>query len=377
MNLKERVINIFRGKPVDNMVFSPRIYYWYMVNKLYKRFNPSKSHAIPKKYFKKSQLEIHEMLKSSPRYCEETLYLNLLETRFKPEAEIRIKTKRGGKKDEFIKYYFTPLGNLREVSSIGGGLGGHLTEYPIKTIEDIKIMRYILENSEIHFSNENFLKAEKLFGESGVVSTYLGRSPYQKLILEYMGFSRTILFLKRYPQEILDFIHFLSLWDNKMFDEIARSPLQIVNFGENIDANLSSPPYFKKYLVPYYEQRVNQLKKAGKFCHIHMDGSIKNLLPFLSELPFDGYEALTPFPQGDVSLEEIKKAIGEKILLDGIPSILFLSEYSCEQVQKFTLKVLDLFSPRLILGVSDEFPPNGDIKKLEQISKIVQEYGLK
>ncbi|MHA1762979.1 MAG: uroporphyrinogen decarboxylase family protein [Promethearchaeota archaeon] len=376
MNLKERVINTFRGKPVDKIVFSPRIYYWYMKNKLYKRFNPSKNNKIPQKYFKKSQLDIHEMLNTSPRYCEETLFFDLLETRIKPEAEIQIKTKRGAKKDEIVKDYITPIGNLREVSSIGGGLGGHLTEYPIKTIQDIKILEYILENTEVKFSNENFFKAEGLFGDMGVVSTYLSHSPYQKLILEYMGFFRTILFLKRYPQKILDFMHFLSLWDDTMYEEIAHSPLKIINFGENIDANLSSPPYFKKYLIPYYEERVNQLKNAGKYCHIHMDGSIKDLLPFLSELPFDGYEALTPLPQGDVSLEEIKKAIGEKILLDGIPSILFLSEYSNNYLKKFAIKILNLFAPRLILGISDELSPNGDIRKVEFLSTIVEEYKM-
>ena len=105
-----------------------------------------------------------------------------------------------------------------------------------------------------------------------------------------------------------------------------------------------------------------------------MDGSLKDLLPYLADLPFDGLEALTPKPQGDVTLEELQEAIGNKILLDGIPSVIFLPQYSLSYVKDFTRKILDMFSPNLIVGVSDEMPPNGDMRKLEIIGKMVKQY---
>jgi hypothetical protein len=376
MRLKEIILNTFSHKKIEKIAFSPRIYYWYLVNKLFMKYRSKKNFPdnIPLKYLNKSQLEIYEILNACPRYCFETLYINLLESKLKPDSDIRIKTIRGQKRDELIQIFNTPIGNLKQVSAVGGGLGEHLIEYPIKTIDDLKIMRYILENTELSFSDKNYKKAEQFFGDRAVVSTYTLHSPYQKLIIEYMGFSRAILFLKRYKNQIEEFMSFLEKWDDQMYKSISNSPLKIINFGENIDANLSPPPYFEKYLFPYYEKRINQLKKSNKFCHIHIDGSLKDLLPYLSQLPFDGYEALTAQPQGDVSLEEIKHAIGNKILLDGIPSILFLPEYSNNYLEKYTIKVLELFSPNLIIGISDELSPNGDIKKVEMVSKIVEKF---
>jgi hypothetical protein len=270
--------------------------------------------------------------------------------------------------------YKTPLGNLTESIAIGGGLGGHYTEFPIKTIEDMKIMRYILENSKVRFLENNYLKAEEQLGDLGVVSTYLYSSPYQRLVKTTMGFVRTVIFLKRKPDEMEKFMLFLEEWDDNMYDIIVNSPLKIINFGENIDANLSPPPQFEKYLIPYYEKRVKQLHQAGKFCHIHMDGSLRDLLPYLADLPFDGLEALTAKPQGDVSLEELKASIGDKVLLDGVPSILFLPEYSNEYLREYTQKVLEMFSPNLILGVSDELSPNGQIRKIEMIADIAKNF---
>lgn len=376
MLLKEIILNTFAHKKIERIAFSPRIYYWYIVNKLFKKYKLKKNipDNIPFKYLNKTQLEIYDILNASPRYCFETLYMNLLESKLKPDSEITINRIRGQKSDEVIQVFKTPLGKLKQVSAVGGGLGEHLIEYPIKTIDDLKIMRYILENTELSFSDKNYKKAEQLFSDRATVSTYTLHSPYQKLIIEYMGFSRTILFLKRYKNQIEEFMSFLERWDNRMYKIISNSPLKIINFGENIDANLSPPPYFEKYLIPYYEKRLNQLKNSKKFCHIHIDGSLKDLLPYLSELPFDGYEALTAQPQGDVSLEEIKDAIDNKVLLDGIPSILFLPEYSNAFLEKYTSKVLKLFSPNLILGISDELSPNGDIKKVEIVSKIVEKF---
>jgi uroporphyrinogen-III decarboxylase len=163
-------------------------------------------------------------------------------------------------------------------------------------------------------------------------------------------------------------------WDDKMYKVLINSPIQIFNFGENIDSNLNSPKLFRRYLIPYYNKRLEQIHASRKYCHIHMDGSIKALLPLLDEVDFDGVEAATPLPQGDVTLKELKDALGEKILLDGIPALLFLPNSSPRTLEKFTNKILKVFSPNLILGISDELPPSGDIERVKRISEIVKEY---
>jgi hypothetical protein len=193
-------------------------------------------------------------------------------------------------------------------------------------------------------------------------------------VTQFIGFTKLIILLKRVPSKLENFMKFLEQWDDQLYDQLSKSPLEIINFGENLDANLSPPPYFEKYLLPYYEKRVKELHQSGKYCHIHIDGSLRDFLPYFENLPFDGLEALTAKPQGDVSLEEIKESIGNKILLDGIPSILFLKEYSYDYVREYTHRVLDLFSPRLILGISDELSPNGDIRKVEMISEIINKF---
>jgi len=367
--LRERVMNTFARKKIDRIVFSPRLYYWYYGNRLWRlpKSDINYKGTIPKYILGKSILGIFDYLEASPRYVIENFYLPIIW----PWKQRRYVHFRWGKDNDGseIRVYKTKLGNLYQKTR-----GGHLVEYPIKTVHDMKILKYIFEHMKFHFSPPIFNLAEKIIGDRGVVGTYFARSPYMSLITEYMGFERTIINLKRYPNEMEDLMNFIADSQDDMYDTLCKSPIKILNFGENIDCNLSPPRYFEKYLIPYYEKRVKQFHRKGKYCHIHIDGSLQSLLPYLEGLPFDGLEALTAKPQGDVTLEDLQNSIGNKILLDGIPSVLFLPQYSFKFVKEYTYKVLEMFSPNLILGVSDELPPNADFRKLLMIASIVKKY---
>ena len=244
VTLRKEILNTFLKKPHE-IVFSPRLYYWYFGNKIYSKLRKNFSSRVPAQYYGKKQLDIYKELSISPRYSEETIYLPLYSTNIEPISKIKVYKERGIKKGETITIHKTPHGTLKQVESIGGGLGAHKTEYPIKNLEDIKIIQYILENTEFVFLKGNYEEADKQFADLTVTSTYLSKSPYQKLVTELMGFTRTILFLKKYPSQIENFMAFLEDWDDEMYKQIANSPLKIVNFGENLDSDLSPPHYFK------------------------------------------------------------------------------------------------------------------------------------
>jgi len=367
--LRERVLNTFSRKKTDRIVFSPRLYYWYYGNRLWRRprTDSSSGGTIPKQILRKSLLGIFDYLEASPRYVTENFLLPIIWP-WKQRRYVRVRWSKD-RDGTIITAYKTKFGNLYQKSR-----GGHLVEYPVKTVNDMNILKYIIEKSKFHFSLPVFNIANKLIGDRGVVSTFYARSPLMSLIIEYMGFERTIINLRRYPNEMEDLMNFIDIKQDDMYETLCKSPIKILNFGENIDCNLTPPKYFEKYLIPYYEKRVKQFHREGKYCHIHMDGSLRDLLPYLEGLPFDGLEALTAKPQGDVTLRELQKSIGNKILLDGIPSILFLPQYSSKYVKEYAYKVLEMFSPNLILGISDELPPNADFRKLEIIADIVKKF---
>jgi hypothetical protein len=97
---------------------------------------------------------------------------------------------------------------------------------------------------------------------------------------------------------------------------------------------------------------------------------MKPLLPYLQLCPWDGIEAATPVPQGDVTLAEIEQGLGDQILLDGIPALFFLPSFAEDDLIHCTKEVIERFHPRLVLGISDEIPPDGDIERVRMVGEL-------
>ncbi|TFG25455.1 MAG: hypothetical protein EU529_01070 [Promethearchaeota archaeon] len=372
-NFSELILHIFEHKPIDRIIWQPRIMYWYFSNQV-DRLTPEKYQSVeqfvPKEYIGKSIKEVYKDINASIRYPEETFGFVLFNEGKKANHQIRIKKIRSKDKRHVMKT-ITPVGEVSQIIK-----EGRILEFPVKKIEDLKVIKYIEEQTDFMFNEFMYEKAKKEMQDFGIPTSYYFRSPYMKCVLSYLGLERTIIYLRRYKTEMEDFFHYLEELDLSKYKRvITKCPLKLLNFGENIDHNISPPPYFEKYLLEYYETRVKLLHNVNKFAFIHIDGSFKHLLPYLPSMSFDGYEALTPPPQGDVPIESIAKTIGEsgKILLDGIPATLFLRNFEESKLIDKTKKILELFSPNLILGISDELC-HGDGRRLKTVSRIVDKF---
>ncbi|OQB36545.1 MAG: hypothetical protein BWY06_02763 [Candidatus Latescibacteria bacterium ADurb.Bin168] len=256
-----------------------------------------------------------------------------------------------------VRLWETPLGVLTEVEGKTAE-SSLLTEFPAKSIADLRIVRYTLEALNFEFSEERFREAEKLVGDRGVGTVFNLRTPLMRLFIEFMGFENTIVALHEFPEEMDSFIRFLEEDDQKYIDMIKKSPLPLLNFGDNVDSNMLPPSLMRKYALPYYRRRTG-------------------LLPFVRECGFDGYEAFTPTPMGDVSLDEIAEAMGhDYVLIDGIPATHFIPPFTRDDVEEFATLVLQMFAPSLILGISDELPPSGDIESVRHVAEIVRSFRI-
>ncbi|MHB9034377.1 MAG: uroporphyrinogen decarboxylase family protein [Anaerolineae bacterium] len=267
----------------------------------------------------------------------------------------------------------TPVGDLREIYHYDEwNQSAFNTEFRLKTPEDIKIMEWMLQHEEWSWDQSAIDKAAAEVGDRGAPQFYFRRSPLQGLFIEHMGFEPAVMMLYDQPEVIEHYMAVAAEADDAMYDVLCASPLEIFNFGENIDAHMDPPTLWRKYLAPYYKKRTEQLHRAGKKVHIHIDGAMKPLLNVIRDVPFDGIEAATPLPQGDVTLEQIKYALGDMILLDGIPAIYFLPTFDEPTLLDCVKRIVDLFYPRLVLGISDEIPPDGDIERVRKVGELAQ-----
>jgi hypothetical protein len=351
---------IFSGGDPGGVLWQPRLDFWYAVNK--------KRGTLPEPLCEADILDVYDYCHASLRYFGDGLrvrYRDVQVTECWPDEKSCRTT------------WETPLGALTSLARYDAwGLSNHLVEYRVKEPEDFKILEFILQHEEWYWDTAIYEADMAQLGTYGTPQLFFRRSPIQRLIVEDMGFERTIYALYDYADVIQRYVEVASAVDDAMYQVLCDCPAPVVNFGENIDGFLNAPDMWCNHLIPYYRRRTEQLKAAGKYVHIHVDGAMRPLLPYLREAPWDGIEAATPIPQGDVTMEEIKEALGDLVLLDGIPALYFvpaLYSYSVDELIDCTKRLVELFYPRLVLGISDEIPPDADIERVRLVGELVQD----
>jgi len=350
-------LNVFEGKRNPGVLFQPRIEPWFDLH--------SRKGDISGRFRGMSVRDFYDDLGVSMRYMH--YYTGMpYPVDCAQSAKVRVTWQDDGKEGATV--IETPEGRLVSKHQMTQDNTWRTVEFAAKTPRDLAVLRSYFENTAYHFNAGNFRRGSEFIGDRGEPQFWVPRSPYQALCLDWMSLEDFMSALSEEPQAVEDAMKAIDGSYDPLYEEITSAGcVRILNFGENIDINWLSPAYFEKYHMPFYAKRCGQLSRAHIRTHAHIDGSFKPLLKHLKRLPFDGLEALTPLPQGDVELEEIKEHIGDKVLLDGIPAVLFLPHFSAEAVQEFTERVIRLFHPRLVLGISDEFPQGAPEECLERV----------
>ncbi len=349
MTFREMNLRVFLGEPIPHVLFQPRFEPWFA---WHEQFD-----SLPAELRGLSVRDAYDLVGASMRYCQ--YYTGQPDpVVYRYAKEVKITQEREG--DLVRRRIETPHGPLFQTDRFTVDRTWRTVEFLAKSPDDLPALRWLISRQSISFSQENFEAGARYMGDRGEPQFFVPKSPYFALAQVHMKYADFVFALADRPREVEEVMRAIDEAYDPLYEQIVASGrVRIVNFGENVAMAYLSTGYFERYCIPWYEKRAGQLRRAGIFSHIHVDGYFKPLLPYLASLPFDGYEALTPTPQGDVTLEEMREAIGDKVLLDGVPAVLFLDHHPREQLQECVEKVVRYFHPRLALGISDELPEGG------------------
>ncbi|MDD2361527.1 MAG: hypothetical protein PHH84_01010 [Oscillospiraceae bacterium] len=275
--------------------------------------------------------------------------------------------------------YETPVGKINQIIKGNTSNPGQMpVKWWIENRHDLKVYSYIEEAATYSFNMNTYNKIYAEYAHLGLPTMFLPRVNMQKMFIDLSGVENAIYLLSDDKDYVEGYFKALSIGQEKMLRVVADSPIEWINYGDNIHCKLLPPEIYKKYVLPEYEKRGDILHASGKFTFSHWDGDVKDLLQYAKTSFLDGIEAITPVPQGDVTLEEVKEALGDEVfLIDGIASILFNNTYPLNMLREQTKKVLNLFEGQLVLGISDEFPSDGLLERIEYVNEMVNDFNSK
>ena len=360
MTRKELNLAIFEGR-ADRVLWQPRLETWIR--------HHAERGTLPGRYNGKSPLEIYDALRCSIRYAA-SAGIERYETR---EDLVRIEEQHP---DHSVSRVRTPVGEVstvyQDIWEDGRRVNHRIVEFPVKTARDLRVAAYLVDRQQFRANVEAFRAAANTVGERAEPTVFLSSSGFTELIKNWCGLIDTYYLLNDHPAEVEVYMEACDRRDDRLLDAALQLPCRIFNLGDHATNEFTPPPILKKYLLPRWQRIADRLHAAGRFVHTHWDGNSRLMLPYLRETRLDGVEALTAAPMGDMTLEQIKAAVGDRmVVLDLIPAIDFLPNRPLKEVLEFTRRIIDMFAPRLILGVSDEISEVGEIEKVEAITELV------
>ncbi len=360
--LEQKVI---RGQAGGQVLWQPRILAW----RADKRFF---GEPMPEPYEQLSTSDMYRYLDCSARIYEFNTCFRLVE-----HPTVRI-TQYDLGQGRTLTAIETPVGEqMQIVENLPTCRSPIYVKRPITTLEDLRVATWRVEHAYYVFDQETFDSLLGDWGDLGLPTMFIPRVKIQDLYINTMGTQAAIYALVDWGDAaFLPYFRALDDLSDQLIDLINRRPeFEVINFGDNLHSGTLPPAWFEKHVLPAYRHRCDRLHRAGKFVHAHWDGTVRSLLRYARETGLDGIEAITPEPQGDVTLAEVKAALGDKVfLLDGIPAVYFDDTYSVAELKCVTHEVIELFSPRLILGISDEMNAHGDIERVRLVGQMVDEH---
>ncbi len=362
LDLEQLHLDVVFGRAGGQVIWQPRILEWYD----HKLFT---GEGLPPPYRGMSHADLYRALGCSDRLYDYNACFTCHE-----DPRVHIRTRDLNDTDYEVAWE-TPVGAHHAVYHRSPSTTWHRPlKWPIASEADMRVALWRCDRCTFSFSQATYDELHTRYRDLGAPTLFMARTTIQHLLVSEMGVEGTILALRRYPDTCDAYFEALNRSQDRLVDLINACPIQIVNLGDNIHAAVLSPKLFVRYVLPTYQQRSAKLRAAGKFVHAHFDGNVKPLLPYLKDTGLNGIEAITPRPQGDVTLEETKAALGDMFLLDGLPAVYFDDTYDEQTLVDCARRCIELFAPHLVLGISDEISATGDIERVRLIGRVVDDY---
>jgi hypothetical protein len=364
-NPRERILTLLQGNQPDCVPWFGDLDYW--VSAMERRGELASGFRSTPAY-----LDFHEQLKVG-------FYLQgywPFKTHYDETVMVK-KWQEGNLRKGVIQ---TPIGNLSEVWTY---LEDSFSEAPTKrfveTVEDLKVLRYVFDHTSYSSDYVELKRRQVIIGDRGVLLAYLPRSPFMQMVTELSSLEALVYLWSEAPEVLDDTLRVMAEKHDQAAELALSSPAECLMIPENLSSELIGKRFFELYLRPYETKWVAKIRETGKYSFIHMDGTLRGLIREVSTVGFDVIEAVTPAPVGDLTLEEMRSFTGEKqILWGGIPGLYFTDLVSDKEFDKLVSHMVELMrqSPRYVLGVADQVPPDGSYKRVARVAEIVSEFGI-
>ncbi len=368
MTNRERLLAIMSGRAPDRIPWIPRLLLWYNAHK--------KAGTLPERYRDWNLRDIERDLGVGTPARDGHIFRTELRG-----VEVR---RRWLNEMELLTEYVTPVGTVNTLFR-GSQLLREMAiqdlqvEFMLKRREDYAVVTYIIEHTDYIPTYEEYEAYEREVGEDGYPMVQCGDCPFHHWMRALVGYNHAYYHLNDYPNEVERLLAVMEQRDREIVWKLMTdSPARLILHGVHFSSQMTPPPIFRRFILPYYQELSALLRARGKTLALHADNDTREILALIEQAGYGMAECFATHPLVQTTLAEARAAWGDRVIIwGGVPSVILEEPYSDEQFEVYMEDLFRTIAPgdAFILGVADNVMPGARIERLRRITEMVEEFG--
>jgi hypothetical protein len=257
--------------------------------------------------------------------------------------------------DRVRTIYETPMGRISALHR-RAALALTPEEHPIKTRDDYRVAKFIVQDACYEPEYDRFLTARAKLGNAGKVIAETCYEPLLDVEVNWLGQERFCYELADNLAAVMELHEALAENHKKMYQVVAASPADYILYGGNVVPEILGPQRVRDLILPCWNAFADCVHERGKKLGDHLDANNLLIIDVVGDSRLDFVEAFTPPPDCNVSVAEARAAWPRKRLWTNFPSSVHLQ--SEQTIHEATLEIIGQAGDRrgFLMGVTEDVP---------------------
>ena len=272
------------------------------------------------------------------------------------------------------------LSMTRSMSADGISLP-FVEKYPLCSVDDVEAVAQVFEHLEVIPTPDAYQSFHDRIGDRGVAvpNGPLGATPMHLMLHDLMPMEDFFVCYMEERQALGELAQRMEPFYEAMLGASLQCSAECVFWGANYDHDTTWPPFFEQEILPGLRKVADRCHDAGKLLMTHTDGESRQLMSLFPRCGFDVGESVCTKPMTSCTLKEFRDGYGPNVtVFGGIPCVVLMDQVTDQR--DFESHMEALFGElgtgsRLILGVSDNVPPEVNLDRLAQVKKWIEDFG--
>jgi hypothetical protein len=276
------------------------------------------------------------------------------------------------RKDEGITIWHTPKGDLVE-QAISDPIArtSYRHRHRLDGEKAFEAYHALLDDLTYEADYERANKVFAKVGETGLPTVDAPATPLQHILMWDLSVENALMAMYDRTDEMVELMRHMHQKNLEYYRIACKGPGEVVRPMEDTSSMLTGPAMYAEHCAGYLSEYGRVVHEHGKKFIVHMCGHLKDMLPIIKDIELDGIEAATPGPTGDAEPDEMRRVLGDVIIMGGVDPTRYAIQGSADMVRTLRERLERIKGDRHFILGSEEIPVSAKLDTVKAVGEMV------